>query len=487
MMRSALLLSVIPLVLGCESPKNHACASVYSVSSAAAASFCATFTASSVTATTDVPDAFLSNCEYKTKHLSSACSCLGAADGSSPASTPAAYPSVDSSAQTTTAGNAAPVVATPTLAVATTLQTTAVRIAVSTPAAVSLAGNGGTTCTVTEYASISSAVASCSNILLSGISAPASSTIDLTSLQTGAAVIFAGETTFGDTYDSDFDPIVISGTDITIFGEEGHIIDGNGEAYWDGEGSNGGQDKPDHFIVIKDFYNSSITDLYIQNWPVHCFEIENTEYLTMSGLTLNNSAGDAANSKSDGKAAAHNSDGFDIKQSDYLTLSDSWVHNQDDCVAVTSGTEIVVDNLYCYGGHGLSIGSIGGKSDNTVNGVTFSNSQVVNSENGCRIKSNAGDTGEVYNILYQNITISGISDYGIDIQQDYENGGATGDPTNGVKIENITFIDVTGTMSDGQDYYILCGDGSCDNFVFTDVSITGGSDDSCNYPSTGCP
>ncbi|PYH89594.1 endo-polygalacturonase D [Aspergillus ellipticus CBS 707.79] len=502
-MRSALLLPLIPVVLGCDSPESHACASVYSVSSAAAASFCATFTASSVTETTGVPDVFLSNCDYKTKHLSSACSCLGTADGSSPASTPAAvYPS----ASTSSAGKAPAVAATFTSAAASTFQTTAVRVPYSTPASAaattaaiaatteapapvqsSVAGNGGTTCTVTEYASISSAVESCSNILLSGVSAPASSTIDLSSLQTGAAVIFAGETTFGDTADSDFDPIVISGTDITITGEEGHIIDGNGEAYWDGEGSNGGDDKPDHFIVIKDLYNSSITNLYIQNWPVHLFEIENTEHLTMSGLTLNNSAGDAANSKSDGKAAAHNSDGFDIKQSTSFTLTNSWVHNQDDCVAVSSGTDIVIDGLYCYGGHGLSIGSIGGKSDNTVDGVTFSNSQVVNSENGCRIKSTAGDTGEVYNIRYQNITMSGISDYGIDIQQDYENGGSTGTPTNGVKIENITFVDVTGTMTDGKNYYVLCGDGSCENFVFQDVSITGGSGDSCNYPSSGCP
>lgn len=44
---------------------------------------------------------------------------------------------------------------------------------------------------------------------------------------------------------------------------------------------------------------------------------------------------------------------------------------------------------------GLSIGSIGGKSNNTVDTVTFSNSQVVNSENGCRIKTNSGTTGTV--------------------------------------------------------------------------------------------
>ncbi|KAF7591359.1 hypothetical protein BBP40_001637 [Aspergillus hancockii] len=492
MKRSALVLSLLPFALGCDNPDTagHACASIYSVSSVAAASFCATFTASSATATTGVPAAFLSNCEYKTEHLSSACSCLGTATAPVVATS-----SSVSSVYITSA------ISTPSPATLKTIAATSVKVphatpstvaVVTTPASVATAGssfggNGGTTCTVTEYASISSAVASCSNIVLSDIYAPPSSTIDLQSLQTGAAVIFAGKTTFGDTVDSDFDPIVISGTSVTITGADGHVIDGNGEAYWDGEGSNGGSDKPDHFIVIKDMYNSRIENLYIQNWPVHCFEIESTEHLTISGLTLNNSAGDVANSNSDGKAAAHNSDGFDIKESSYFTLENTWVHNQDDCVAVTSGTDIVVDGMYCYGGHGLSIGSIGGKSDNTVNGVTFSNSQVINSENGCRIKCNSGETGEVYNIRYENITLSGITDYGIDVQQDYLNGGPTGEPTNGVTIANVTFVDVTGTMSEGQNYYILCGSDSCSNFVFDGVDITGGSDDSCNYPSTGCP
>ncbi|OJJ04800.1 hypothetical protein ASPVEDRAFT_892741 [Aspergillus versicolor CBS 583.65] len=356
-----------------------------------------------------------------------------------------------------------------------------------TPASASFTGNGGTTCTVTDYASISSAVASCSNILLSDISAPPSSTIDLQDLQTGAAVIFDGTTTFGETADSDFDPIVISGTDITITGNDGHVIDGNGQAYWDGQGSNGGSDKPDHFIVLKHLTNSVVSNLVIQNWPVHCFDIENTESLTITGLTLNNTAGDEPNDASDGDPAAHNSDGFDIKSSTDLLLQNTNVYNQDDCVAVTSGTNITVDGMYCSGGHGLSIGSIGGKSDNTVNGVVFSNSQVVDSQNGCRIKTNEGETGDVENIRYENIQLKGISDYGIVVQQDYLNGGPTGDPSNGVTIKNVEFVDVEGTMSDGKDYYILCGDGSCSNFSFDGVSITGGSGDSCNYPDSGCP
>ena len=52
--------------------------------------------------------------------------------------------------------------------------------------------------------------------------------------------------TFGTTADDDFDPIYIGGTDITITGAPGHVIDGNGAAYWDGEGSNGGSAKYVH-------------------------------------------------------------------------------------------------------------------------------------------------------------------------------------------------------------------------------------------------
>ncbi len=370
------------------------------------------------------------------------------------------------------------------------------------------AGNvgAGTACTASVYAQITSVVASCTNIVLENISAPASSTIDLTKLKDGSTVTFAGKTvsfsgrevyickriltkqTFGKTSDSDFDPIVVSGTDITITGASGHSIDGNGAAYWDGQGSNGGADKPDHFFVVKDVTNGHISNLNILNWPVHCFDVTGCTGLTMTGLALDNSAGDASNSASGSKAAAHNSDGFDFSSSDNVVLSNTVVKTQDDCVAVTSGTNVTVTGMTCSGGHGLSIGSVGGKSNIVVSGVTFSDSTVSNSQNGCRIKSNSGTTGTIENIVYENIVVSGISDYGIDVQQDYLNGGPTGKPTNGVKIAGVKFLNVTGTAtSSAQDYYILCGT-ACSDITFTDVSIKGGATaSSCNYPSSGCP
>ena len=112
----------------------------------------------------------------------------------------------------------------------------------------------------------------------------------------------------------------------------------------------------------------------------------------------------------------------------------------------------------------------------------------MDSQNGCRIKTNYNATGFVANITYSNIAITDVSIYGIDIQQDYLNGGPSGIPSNGVLIQNLLFQNVTGSANaSAQDYYILCGDGSCTDFTFTDVSITGGDiASSCNYPFNEC-
>lgn len=343
----------------------------------------------------------------------------------------------------------------------------------------------GTTCTVTAYASVSSATKSCTNILLSNVAVPSSTTLNLSKLSSGTTLTFGGTTTFA--YgDFDGDLIEIGGEDITVTAEPGAIIDGNGSAWWDGQGSNGGITKPDHFIVLKTTGTSVVENLHIRNWPVHCFEITSASGTTIQNLVLDNSAGDAPNSRSGGLAAAHNSDGFDISSSTNIVLNNITVYNQDDCVAVTSGDTITVSNMYCSGGHGLSIGSIGGKSNNDVSNVIFKDSTIINSQNGCRIKTNSGTTGSVKDITYSNIKLSGITVYGIDVQQDYLNGGPTGTPTNGVTIDGLTITDVTGTAtSSAYDVYLLCGSGSCSDFTFTGVSITGGKGNSCNYAPSG--
>jgi polygalacturonase len=69
---------------------------------------------------------------------------------------------------------------------------------------------------------------------------------------------------------------------------------------------------------------------------------------------------------------------------------------------------------------GLSIGSVGGRSDNVVKTVTISGSTIKDSQNGVRIKTVSGATGSVSGVTYKDITLSGITKYGIVIEQDYE-------------------------------------------------------------------
>lgn len=267
-------------------------------------------------------------------------------------------------------------------------------------------GVGGTTCTVTAFAEVTASMSACSNILLSGVTIPASTTLSVT-VPTNGALLFAGTMTIEYTPDADYTPIVLKGTNAKVVGLAGAVINGLGADYWDGEGSNGGTAKPDHLIKIDDMTSSSFSEIKIINWPTHLFEITGCTDMTMSQLILDNSAANALDSS--GVTLGHNTDAFDVSSTDGLYVSGATVYNQDDCVAVNSGSNMVFENLYCDGSHGLSIGSI--SSGVTVNNITFKDSSVVNGENGCRIKTDAGDDDStVSDVTYSNIYVENISE-----------------------------------------------------------------------------
>lgn len=94
---------------------------------------------------------------------------------------------------------------------------------------------------------------------------------------------------------------------------------------------------------------SVIEDLYIRNWPSHGISIAECDQLVVRNLYLDNSEGNAPNAISNGKEAAHNTDGFNIDTTTNLIISGCFVSNQDDCVAITSGDNIVVENMFCTG------------------------------------------------------------------------------------------------------------------------------------------
>ena len=72
----ALVAAILPAILACESPDTHPCASAFVSNAALATSFCATYTASVVTATTAIPSIFNSACSSKSQTISEACTCF---------------------------------------------------------------------------------------------------------------------------------------------------------------------------------------------------------------------------------------------------------------------------------------------------------------------------------------------------------------------------------------------------------------------------
>ncbi|CAG9772126.1 unnamed protein product [Ceutorhynchus assimilis] len=174
--------------------------------------------------------------------------------------------------------------------------------------------------------------------------------------------------------------VVITGCNITVYGEKDSLLDGQGPLWWDGQGSWGNVTKP-KFFRIKNTNNSIFYDINIKNCPMGCTQIELSENVTLRNWKIDISDGDEGVAPEN--KFGHNTDGFGISKSQNILIEDAVVHNQDDCVVINSGKNITARNLFCYGGHGLSISDEG----SVVEDVVFENCTVTNSENGIHVKT----------------------------------------------------------------------------------------------------
>ncbi|KAL7266453.1 hypothetical protein RUND412_011001, partial [Rhizina undulata] len=185
-----------------------------------------------------------------------------------------------------------------------------------------------TSCTVTAAASLSAAKAACATITIGTLEVPAGETLDLAGLTKGIHVVFDGTVTFG--YKEWSGPLVsISGTDITVTGATGSVLDGEGSRWWDGKGSNGG------VIKAHSLTSSTITGITLKDTPLMAFSINGANNLNLTSVTVNNK---------NGASLGHNTDAFDV--GDFF-INKATVYNQDDCLAVDSGTNIHFTNGHC--------------------------------------------------------------------------------------------------------------------------------------------
>ncbi|KAJ8918260.1 hypothetical protein NQ315_014130 [Exocentrus adspersus] len=311
---------------------------------------------------------------------------------------------------------------------------------------------------------IKNAIKDCNEIILNGITIPAGVTLNL-DLNKGTKLTFQGKITW-EFHEWNGPLLIISGSDLEIVGASGHELNANGVLWWDGKGEHGGKVKP-VFFSLREVKNSVMRNINVKNTPYHAIWIEDSDGLAVQDVTVDNKDGDTK--------GGHNTDGFNVWRSNDISLEGITVSNQDDCIAIKSGTNILVTDADCSGGHGLSIGSVGGRDYNIVENVTVLNSKIVDSDNGVRIKTVYGATGAVTNVTYKNIQLESIHKFGIIIEGDYniDTGGTTGVATDGVPIKHFILENVTGTVSNsGVNIYILVKNAS--DWEWSRVEVTGG-------------
>nr|ADU33340.1 endopolygalacturonase [Gastrophysa viridula] len=332
-------------------------------------------------------------------------------------------------------------------------------------------------CTITEFSQVSSVVASCTDIVISELVVPGGEILEL-DLLPGTKVTFEGTTKFEYYYWAG--PLIrVRGENVHFKAAPGSVLDGQGALWWDGKGG-AVPGKP--YMIEIDVTGGLFEDIFLLNCPHHCVIISSTD-LILDRWTIDVSQGNVGE-------LGHNTDGFDVIYGHNVTIRNSTVSNQDDCVAINRGKGLTITQMDCTGSHGLSI-SVGFSKHsflhNSVVDVVVEDSVLRDGANGIHVKTHTdGYAGEIRNVVYRNIHMTGIERYGIQIQQDYPSGN--GRPVGNIPITNLTFSNITGTMTGRKStpVAITCAEHACANWNWSGVFITGAAKPSnCTYVPEG--
>ncbi|PYH95646.1 endo-xylogalacturonan hydrolase A [Aspergillus ellipticus CBS 707.79] len=240
------------------------------------------------------------------------------------------------------------------------------------------------------------------------------------------------------------------------------VIDGNGQDAWDLFASDTSYQRPT-LLYITGGSNIQVSGLRQKNPP----NVFNSVKGGTTNIAFTNLKMDATSKSSN---PAKNTDGFDIGESTYVTLTEITVVNDDDCVAFKpSANYVTVDTISCTGSHGISVGSLGKSSNDTVQNIYVSGATMINSTKAAGIKTypsgGAHGLSTVHNVTFTGFTVQN-SDYAFQIQSCYgEDADYCEEYPGNAQLSDIVVSDFSGTTSDSYDPVVAnldCGaDGTC--------------------------
>nr|BAF32128.1 pollen allergen [Cryptomeria japonica] len=265
-------------------------------------------------------------------------------------------------------------------------------------------------------------------------------------------------------------------TGFTLMGKG--VIDGQGKQWWAGQCKwvNGREicNDRDRPTAIKFDFSTGliIQGLKLMNSPEFHLVFGNCEGVKIIGISIT------------APRDSPNTDGIDIFASKNFHLQKNTIGTGDDCVAIGTGSSnIVIEDLICGPGHGISIGSLGTENSRAeVSYVHVNGAKFIDTQNGLRIKTWQGGSGMASHIIYENVEMIN-SENPILINQFYcTSASACQNQRSAVQIQDVTYKNIRGTSATAAAIQLKCSDSMpCKDIKLSDISLklTSGKIASC--------
>lgn len=191
-------------------------------------------------------------------------------------------------------------------------------------------------------------------------------------------------------------------SDIVIEGEgETSIIDGQGARWWEAR-DNKETFNPGAMIRFEQGSRFMVRNIKIQNTPGVNLTISNSgkaSHATIHDVTIYNPASDTKTEQ-----PSHNTDGISI-WGHHVNIYDCNISTGDDNIVCDDNAQYVhVWNCKMGTGHGASFGSF----TNNMHDIIYEDLTFKNTDSGFRLKSQRDRSGDVYNLIFRNCTMTGV-------------------------------------------------------------------------------
>ncbi|XP_057965549.1 exopolygalacturonase-like [Malania oleifera] len=171
-----------------------------------------------------------------------------------------------------------------------------------------------------------------------------------------------------------------------------------------------------------------------------------------------------------------NTDGIRIGSSTRITIAQSFIGTGDDCVSMLSGNQnILVSQVTCAPGHGISVGSLGKyQGEANVNGITVERCTFIGTQNGVRIKTwaDSASSSLASNFLFENIEMRDVLNP-IIIDQEYcPYPPCPAESSKQVQIRDVTFRNIWGRSKSRTAVFLRCSKTvPCKNLKMEDINL----------------